>query len=85
MLAKDFITRLKTKSFQNISNEQYQDDDWVFYINAASNYLYRFFNGRNIRPYSVYQELIASSPAGTEFSTTYKMQGIIKDVYSESQ
>jgi hypothetical protein len=84
MLAKDFINRLKTKSFQNISNEQYQDDDWVFYINAASNYLYRFFNGRNIWPYSAHQEIVTASPASTEFSTTYKIQWIIKDIYSES-
>jgi len=86
MLASDFIRRLKTKSFQNISTEQYDDDDWVFYINAANNYLYRYFNARSIWPFSAYEELIVPTTVpSTQFNSTYTIQWMISDKFSSGQ
>lgn len=84
MLAFEFINRLKNKSFQNIADEQYTNDDRVFYINMWLNYIYRFLNSRTIRNYSAYKEIVTPDQTWRNFITTYPIQWVIKEPYSDT-
>jgi len=75
MKASEFIQMCKDSAGQNLSNTQYGDSQWLFFIKWGLDYIFSYLNLRGTRSYSAYEETVV--PVNKIATTTYKMHGLI--------